>query len=59
MQLLDLWCHTFLWLDADGRAGFFIDRRLCFGGAHGPNRFERLTTLLGAVIERRIAAFDA
>ena len=59
MQLLDLWCHTFLWLDADGRAGFFIDRRLCFGGAYWPNRFERLTTLLGAVIERRIAAFDA
>jgi len=59
IQLLDLWCHTFLWLDADGRLGIFTDTRLCFGGAYGPNRFERITTMLAAWIERCQAEFNA
>ena len=50
LQLLDLWCHCFMWLDADGRIGVCVDTRLCFGGAYGPNRFERITTLVGAYI---------
>ena len=59
LQLLDLWHHCFLWLDADGHVGVATDARLCFGGAYGPNRFQRLTTLITALIERRLAAFDA
>ena len=50
LQLLDLWCHCFIWLDGDGRIGVCVDTRLCFGGAYGPNRFERITTLIGAYI---------
>ena len=50
LQLLDLWCHCFMWLDADGHIGICVDTRLCFGGAYGPNRFERITTLIGAYI---------
>ena len=59
LQWLDLWCHCFLWLDEDGRLGFCTDRRLCFGGGYGPNRFERIATLIAASISRRLAAFDA
>jgi len=59
IQLLDLWCHNFLWLDAGGRLGIFTDTRLCFGGAYGPNRFERITTMLAAWIERCQAEFNA
>ena len=59
LQLLDLWCHTFVWLDESGRLGIFTDTRLCFGGAYGPNRFERVTTLIAAWIQREQAAFNA
>ena len=59
IQWLDLWCHTFMWLDADGFIGICTDTRLCFGGAYGPNRFERITSMVGAIIDARIAAFDA
>eukprot|EP00966_Prymnesium_polylepis_P050259 1163502-Prymnesium_polylepis.1 len=59
IQLLDLRCHSFLWLDEHGRVGVFTDTRLCFGGAYGPNRFERITTLVAAWIQRAQADFNA
>jgi hypothetical protein len=59
LQLLDLWCHCFLWLDSAGRIGICTDTILCFGGAYGLNRFERITTMLSAHILRCIAKFDA
>jgi hypothetical protein len=59
LQLLDLWCHCFMYLDADGHVGICVDTRLCFGGAYGPNRFERITTLAGAYIIHRIDLYDA
>ena len=59
IQLLDLWCHTFMWLDADGCVGIGVDLRLCFGGAYGPNRFERITTLIGAFILLKQDEYDA
>ena len=59
LQLLDLWCHTFVWLDESGRLGIFTDTRLCFGGAYGPNRFERITTLVAAWVKRLQADFNA
>ena len=59
LQWLDLGCRCFLWLDEDGRPGFRTDRRLCFGGGYGPNRFERIATLVAASISRRLAAVDA
>jgi hypothetical protein len=58
IQLLDLWCHTFLWLDSEERIGICVDTRLCFGGAYGPNRFERITTLVGAYILLKQEAYD-
>jgi hypothetical protein len=61
LQWLDLWCHCFLWLDGAGHIGMCTDTRLCFGfgGAYGPNRFERIATMMSAYILRCIAEFDA
>ena len=58
MQIADLWQQCFLWWDADGRAGFCVDRRLVFGGAFSPNRFERISTLVAAHIRSIQVAFD-
>ena len=58
LQLLALWYHCFIWLDADGRIGICVDTRLCFGGSYGPNRFERITTLISAYILTQQAKYD-
>ena len=58
LQLRDLWCHCFLWIDRDGRISIYTDTRLCFGGSYGPNRFQRLTTLCGAHCALRLQRFD-
>ena len=39
MQEADLWTQCFVWWDGGG-AGVCVDRRLAFGGAYSPNRFE-------------------
>ena len=60
------WTQVFVWwqwvVDADGSSrlvvGFAIDTRMGFGGAFAPNRFERITLLLGAWIERSVQRFD-
>jgi hypothetical protein len=44
VQEADLWTQCFLWWDARGRAGAAYDRRMGFGGAFAPNRFERVST---------------
>lgn len=59
VQEADLWTQVFFWWDASGAAGFCIDRRLSFGGAFAPNRFERVSTLVAAHIQSKQAAFDA
>ena len=59
IQVADLWTQAFVWWGADGGVGFCVDTRLGFGGAYAVNRFERITTLVAALIERRLAAFDA
>ena len=59
LQQADLWTQVFLWCDASGNVGYLVDRRLAFGGAYAVNRFQRLSLLLGALGNRRIAAFDA
>ena len=38
--------------------GWFIDPRLCFGGAYGPNRFERVSRVKRSEVRRRQLAFD-
>eukprot|EP00965_Chrysotila_dentata_P015245 504179-Pleurochrysis_carterae.AAC.1 len=50
--------QCFLWWDAEGRAAVIVDRRMGFGGAFAPNRFERLSTLVAAWAQRRQAQFD-
>ena len=40
-------------------AGFCTDRRLSFGGAYSVQRFERITTIVGAYAQLLQAAFDA
>lgn len=66
IQRADWWTQVFFWWEwveaADGsrtlRIGFAIDTRLGFGGAFAPNRFERVTLMLGAWIQQAQAAFD-
>eukprot|EP00965_Chrysotila_dentata_P134029 4432284-Pleurochrysis_carterae.AAC.1 len=50
--------QCFLWWDGEGRAAVIVDRRMGFGGAFAPNRFERLSTLVAAWAQRRQAQFD-
>ena len=59
VQQADLWTQCFLWHDSSGSAGVCIDRRLGFGGAFAPNRFQRISTLVAAHIQSLHAAFDA
>eukprot|EP00965_Chrysotila_dentata_P088185 2911724-Pleurochrysis_carterae.AAC.1 len=44
-QRADLWTQCFLWWNSAGRAGVVVDKRIGFGGAFAPNRFERVSTL--------------
>ena len=59
VQQADLWTQCFLWCDSRGSAGTCIDRRLGFGGAFAPNRFQRISTLVAAHIQSLHSAFDA
>jgi hypothetical protein len=58
MQHADLWTQCFCWWDDDGVAGICVDRRLGFGGAYAPNRFERISTMVAAYVQTLQAAFD-
>ena len=58
VQYADLWQQCFTWWDADGTAGVAIDRRMGFGGAFAPNRFERISTLCAAYAQHLQAEFD-
>ena len=58
VQRADWWTQCFMWWGADGRAGVCVDRRLGFGGAYAPNRFERISTLCAAYAQRLQAQFD-
>ena len=51
--------QCFAWWDSDGTSGICVDRRLGFGGAFAPNRFERVSTLVAAHVQSKHAAFDA
>ena len=65
-QEADLWMQCFVWWEVvvrtDGSrrltAGFCIDRRVGFGGAFAPNRFERVSLLVAALTQREQDAFD-
>eukprot|EP00965_Chrysotila_dentata_P159395 5265647-Pleurochrysis_carterae.AAC.1 len=35
-----------------------VDERMGFGGAYAPNRFERISTLVAAWVQRKQAQFD-
>eukprot|EP00965_Chrysotila_dentata_P231135 6198173-Pleurochrysis_carterae.AAC.1 len=59
MQHADCWLQCFVWWGPDGRAGVVVDRRLGFGGAYVPNRFERVSTLVAAHVQAAQAWFDA
>ena len=59
VQEADLWTQCFAWWGEDGSVGFCVDRRLGFGGAFAPNRFERISTLVAAHVQAKQAAFDA
>ena len=58
VQHADLWTQCFCWWGADGAAGVAVDRRLGFGGAYAPNRFERVSTLCAAYVQRLQGDFD-
>ena len=63
LNIADLYTQIFVyWVrEADGRLriGFCVDRRLMFGGSYAPNRFERISRLVGAYIQRQQRAFDS
>ena len=59
IQHADLWTQCFLWFTGEGSAGVCVDRRLGFGGAFAPNRFQRISTLVAAHVQSMQAAFDA
>ena len=59
IQEADLWTQGFVWWGADGRAGFTFDRRMGFGGAFAPNRFERVSTFVAAYAQHLHAELDA
>ena len=59
VQHADLWTQAFCWWDEDGVAGFHVDRRMGFGGAFAPNRFERVSTFVAAYAQHLQAEFDA
>ena len=58
VQYADLWTQCFLWHDSHHAAGICVDRRLGFGGAFAPNRFQRISTMVAAHIQKLQAAFD-
>ena len=58
IQWLDLWLHGFVWWTPTGEAGICLDLRMGFGGAFGPNRFQRVMLILRAYITFHIAQFD-
>ena len=58
VQHADLWTQCFLWKLGDNLAGVCVDRRLGFGGAFAPNRFQRISTVVAAHIQKLHAAFD-
>eukprot|EP00965_Chrysotila_dentata_P090914 3000296-Pleurochrysis_carterae.AAC.1 len=41
-----------------GRAAVVVDERMGFGGAYAPNRFERISTLGAAWVQRKQRLFD-
>ena len=59
VQHADLWTQAFCWWDEGGAAGFYVDRRMGFGGAFAPNRFERVSTFVAAYAQHLQAEFDA
>lgn len=59
VQHADLWQQVFCWWGADGTAGFATDRRMGFGGAFAPNRFERVSTFVGAYAQHLQSEFDS
>ena len=59
IQVADLWAQCFVWWSADGSAVVRVDRRMGFGGAFAPQRFERFSTFVAAFVQHLQAAFDA
>ena len=59
IQRADLWAQCFVWWAPDGAAQVRIDRRMGFGGAFAPQRFERFSTFVAAFVQHLQAAFDA
>ena len=59
IQHADLWTQCFVWWDAAGHTGVAQDRRMGFGGAFAPNRFERFSTLVAAYAQHLHAALDS
>ena len=67
LQWAHVWTQCFVywrrWQDDSGRwhvaIGVCIDRRMGFGGAYAPNRFERVSLLAAAHVQAKQRAFDA
>ena len=59
IQEADLWTQCFCWWDSSASAGVAVDRRLGFGGAFAPNRFERISTFVAAYAQHLQTEFDS
>ena len=58
VQSADQWQQCFVWWDSGGRAGACRDRRLPFGGASSPNRFQQISTLVTKYARKLQREFD-
>lgn len=63
LQRAEWWTQCFFfWVmgpNGEMSVGMCIDTRMAFGGAYSPNRFERISRMIAAAIQRRQARFDA
>lgn len=58
VQRADHYTGCYLWLDSDGRVRPHVSMRMVFGGASWPNRFERISLLDSAWVQRCQREFD-
>ena len=58
VQTADHWLQCFVWWDAQGHAGACRERRLPFGGASSPNRFQAISSLVSAFARKMQREFD-
>ena len=59
VQRAHLWQQCYLWRNPEtGEPGVCVYRRLGFGGSFGPNRYQRISSVIGSWARERQRTFD-